>query len=63
MKTTEIMNKMWKVKDLQIIASTQKIKSLIEDYNKDKNCLAYDWIVGINLTEIEKASFIYSALN
>lgn len=63
MKTTEIMNKIWKVKDLQIIASTQKIKSLIEDYNKYKNCRAYDWIVGINITEIEKASFIYSALN
>ena len=62
MKNVEILNKMWKAKDLILISSTKVIKDLIAEYKADTNCRAYDWIAKEKISHIEKASFIYSCL-
>lgn len=59
----EIMNKIWEVKDLQFISSTERVKELVLEYKKDPNCRAYDFVIGENIPKIEKASFIYTVLN
>lgn len=61
--TTQILNKNWKVTDLQLIAKTKVIKDLVSDYKKDPNCRPYDWIEGEQISDIEKASFIYAVSN
>ena len=32
--TTQILNKTWKVKDLQLISSTKGVKDLVVEYKK-----------------------------
>lgn len=55
-----IMNKYWSVSELMQIADTDvNIISNVEDYEKDPNCRAWDWIISEDLTEIQKAAFIY----
>jgi hypothetical protein len=63
MKTTIIFNKTWKVKDLNLIASTKSVKDLITEYKKDSNCRPIDWIANINISDLEKASFVNACLN
>ena len=61
--TTQILNKTWKVKDLQLIASTKVVKDLVSEYKKDPNCRPYDFVVGKKISDLEKASFINAVLN
>ena len=44
METVKILNRTWKVKDLNLIASTKVVKNLICEYKKDPDCRPYDWI-------------------
>lgn len=60
---TQILNKTWKVKDLQLIATTKVVKDLVSEYRKDPNCRPYDFVVCENISELERASFIYAVLN
>ena len=60
---TQILNKTWKVKDLQLIASTKLVKDLVVEYKKDPNCRPYDFIASEKISDLEKASFIYSIKN
>ena len=62
MKTT-ILNKAWKVKDLNLIASTKRVKDLVSEYRKDRNCRPFDWIAGEKISDSEKAAFIHYCLN
>lgn len=55
----QIIDKFWKIADLQLIATTKVVKELIIEYKKDPNCRAYDWIYSEKITDIEKAAFIY----
>ena len=57
---TLILNKTWKVKDLQFWASTKEVKGLINDYLNNPNCSPYDWVKGEQISDLAKASFIYS---
>ena len=61
--TTQILNKTWKVKDLQLIASTKVVKDLVAKYKKDQNCRPYDFVAGEKISDLEKASFINAVLN
>ena len=63
MTTTEILNKTWKVKGLQLIASTKVVKDLVAEYNKDSNCRPYDFVAAEKISDLEKASFINAVLN
>lgn len=58
-----ILNKKWNNSDLIATAQKPEIKKLISEYKSDENCRAYDWICGEKISDIEKASFIYSCLN
>jgi hypothetical protein len=60
---TIILNKNWNVKDLLIVSSITPVKDLIDEYIKDPNCRPYDWIINEKITDLEKASFIYTILN
>ena len=62
MKNVEILNKTWNAEELILIASNKVVKELIAEYKADPNCRAYDWIVGEEISHIEKASFIYSCI-
>jgi len=53
-----ILNKTWKIKDLNLIASTKRVKDLIAEYKKDSNCRPFDFIASENISDLEKASFI-----
>ena len=55
-----ILNKKWNRNQLITISKTELLKDLISDYMKDPNCRPYDWIMGEKISEIEKASFIYT---
>lgn len=55
-----ILNKKWNRNQLIAISKTELLKDLISDYMKDPNCRPYDWIMGEKISEIEKASFIYT---
>lgn len=61
--TVTILNKTWKEKDLNLIASTKVVKDLVSEYKKDPNCSPFDWIDGEKISDLEKASFIHSCLN
>jgi hypothetical protein len=61
--TTTILNKTWKVKDLQLIASTKVVKELVSEYKKDANCRPYDFVSSEKISDLEKASFINAILN
>jgi len=63
METVTILNKKWKVKDLNLIASTKVVRDLVSEYKKDPNCRPFDWIAGEKISDLEKASFINSFLN
>jgi hypothetical protein len=58
METVTILNKTWKVKDLNLIASTKVVKDLLAEYKKDPNCRPFDWIASEKISDLEKASFI-----
>lgn len=60
--TTQIINKTWKVKDLQIIASTKVVKDLVDEYQKSPNCRPYDFVAGEKISDLEKASFVHAVL-
>ena len=60
--SVKILNKTWKVKDLQFIASKQIVTKLVAEYKKDPNCRPYDFICSERISNLEKASFIYAAL-
>jgi hypothetical protein len=63
MTTQTILNKTWKVKDLNLIASTKVVKDLVSEYKKDPNCRPFDWIAGEKISDLEKAAFIQTCLN
>jgi len=58
-----ILNKIWNVNELLLVSSTKLVTDLVSKYIKDTNCRPYDWIKGEKISEIEKASFIYTILN
>jgi len=58
-----ILNKVWKLRDLQTNSRKEKVKNLVNQYNKESNCRPYDFIANEKISEIEKASFIYSTIN
>ena len=60
--TTTILNKEWTLTDLQLSASTKEVKELLSEYRKDPNCRPYDFVACENIPELQKASFIYSAI-
>jgi hypothetical protein len=57
---TFILNKNWNVDDLLMISKTKVVKGLIYDYLDNPNCRPYDWIAGQDISDLEKASFIYT---
>jgi hypothetical protein len=61
-ETISILNKTYKVKDLNLIASTQYQRALLAEYRKDANCSPFDWINGEKIHDLQKAAFIYSSL-
>ena len=62
-QTTLILNKIWKVRDLQFIASTKIVSDLVAEYKKDPNCRPFDFVVSEKISDLEKASFIYAVLH
>jgi hypothetical protein len=60
---TLILNKLWKVSDLQLWSSTEEVKGLIYDYLNEPYCTPYEWVIGKQISDISKASFIHSLLN
>ncbi len=61
--TTQILNKTWKVEDLQRIANTKMVKNLVAEYKKDPNCRPYDFLASEKLSDLEKAAFINAVLS
>ena len=60
---THILNKIWNVNELLLVSSTKLVTDLVSKYTKDPNCRPYDWIKSEKISEIEKASFIFTVLN
>jgi hypothetical protein len=58
METVVILNKTWKVKDLNSTASTETVQNLLSEYKKDPNCRPFDYVAGEAMSDLEKASFI-----
>jgi hypothetical protein len=63
MNTVKILDKVWKVQDLEMIARTKKVSDLISEYKEDPNCWASLWIQDEKISDIEKAAFINSCVN
>jgi hypothetical protein len=59
-KSVVIMNELWVINELrEEVANSIYMKSLVAEYLEDPNCKPSDWIDGKNLTNFEKAAFIY----
>jgi hypothetical protein len=60
-KSVVIMNELWVINELrEEVANSIYMKSLVAEYLEDPNCKPSDWIDGKNLTNFEKATFIYA---
>jgi hypothetical protein len=60
-KSLVIMNELWAINELrEEVANSIYMKSLVAEYLEDPNCKPSDWIDGKNLTDFEKATFIYA---
>ena len=59
-KSVVIMNELWVINELRKeVANSIYMKRLLNEYFEDPNCRPSDWIDGKNLTDFEKATFIY----
>ena len=59
-KSVVIMNELWVINELRKeVANSIYMKRLLNEYFEDPNCRPSDWIDDKNLTDFEKATFIY----